>query len=407
MLSDATVRKAIRDARPRTLSDGSGRGSGRLILSIRNSRSGITAEWYAQQWASGARRLSKVGRYPDMSLADARQAFREQFSGAISSGADIRRAPAVKVATVTDLFDGYIASLETAGKRSALDARKTLRRVASLIGENRPAGSITTEDVLTAIRPTYQRGKVVMADAMRCYVHAAYQWAIRSVSDYRVSAGPSGYGVKANPAAGIPTEPKRPGQRWLTAEELGSFWRWLSEGGNPMPGKQATLRSNLVALQVIMTTGQRVEEIARIGAAMLDLEGATVDWEKTKNGTPHSIPLPSIALELLRSVTPNEHGLLFPSMAYSERPVHNQTLHKIVGRYLADTGADSFDPRDLRRTWKTLAGEAGISKEDRDRIQNHALGDVSSVSYDRYRYQREKRAAMDVWDRWFRQNVLK
>jgi len=55
--------------------------------------------------------------------------------------------------------------------------------------------------------------------------------------------------------------------------------------------------------------------------------------------------------------------------------------------------------RDLRRTWKTLAGKAGISKEIRDRIQNHALQDVSSKSYDRWTYMPEKRAAMKKWDR--------
>lgn len=45
-----------------------------------------------------------------------------------------------------------------------------------------------------------------------------------------------------------------------------------------------------------------------------------------------------------------------------------------------------FTARDLRRTCKTLMGEAGISKEIRDRIQNHALNDVSSKHYDRYDY---------------------
>jgi hypothetical protein len=40
----------------------------------------------------------------------------------------------------------------------------------------------------------------------------------------------------------------------------------------------------------------------------------------------------------------------------------------------------------LRRTWKTLAGNAGISKEMRDRLQNHSKGDVSSRHYDRYDY---------------------
>jgi hypothetical protein len=56
--------------------------------------------------------------------------------------------------------------------------------------------------------------------------------------------------------------------------------------------------------------------------------------------------------------------------------------------------------RDLRRTWKTLAGQAGLSKEIRDRLQNHTLQDVSSKSYDRWNYMPEKRAGMKTWDAW-------
>lgn len=59
---------------------------------------------------------------------------------------------------------------------------------------------------------------------------------------------------------------------------------------------------------------------------------------------------------------------------------------------------DKFLPRDLRRTFKTLAGKAGISKEIRDRLQNHSLNDVSSLHYAKYDYLKEKRAAMDIWN---------
>ena len=58
--------------------------------------------------------------------------------------------------------------------------------------------------------------------------------------------------------------------------------------------------------------------------------------------------------------------------------------------------------RDLRRTWKTLAGKAGLSKEIRDCIQNHALHDVSSKNYDRWNYMPEKRAGMARWDKFAR-----
>jgi len=38
----------------------------------------------------------------------------------------------------------------------------------------------------------------------------------------------------------------------------------------------------------------------------------------------------------------------------------------------------------------------------RDRLQNHALQDVSSKSYDRWNYMPQKRAAMKKWDAYLR-----
>ena len=50
--------------------------------------------------------------------------------------------------------------------------------------------------------------------------------------------------------------------------------------------------------------------------------------------------------------------------------------------------------------------EIGISKEIRDRIQNHALQDVSSRHYDRYEYLEEKRQAVKVWNDYL-EDILK
>lgn len=44
-------------------------------------------------------------------------------------------------------------------------------------------------------------------------------------------------------------------------------------------------------------------------------------------------------------------------------------------------------------------GELGIAKDLRDRLQNHALNDVSSKHYDRYEYLPEKRRALELWER--------
>lgn len=43
-------------------------------------------------------------------------------------------------------------------------------------------------------------------------------------------------------------------------------------------------------------------------------------------------------------------------------------------------------------------GGIGVSEELSDRIQNHALQDVSSKHYDRYDYLPEKRKALGSWE---------
>lgn len=62
-------------------------------------------------------------------------------------------------------------------------------------------------------------------------------------------------------------------------------------------------------------------------------------------------------------------------------------------------GWPPLQARDLRRTWKTLAGEAGLTLDIRNRVQGHALQDVGSRHYDRHSYLPEKRAALLHWER--------
>jgi integrase len=145
-----------------------------------------------------------------------------------------------------------------------------------------------------------------------------------------------------------------------------------------------------------------VEEIARLNVDQYDRKERILDWSKTKNSKPHAIPLPSLAAELLESIKPNEYGWFFPSAMDSSRPVAHGTLYAFMWRQRERGVIPYVTNRDLRRTWKTLAGKAGISKEIRDRLQNHTLQDVSSKSYDRWNYMPEKRAAMKKWDSFVR-----
>jgi integrase len=394
-LTEGTIRKAIKRAetfqKEISLTDGEGRGTGRLALILKPMPSRVTAEWMAQQWRDGKRTKSKLGSYPAMSLAEAREVFKRDFATVIQKGSSIKGAGDTRAGTVADLFDAYITSLKTAGKSSWSDAEANLTKVAGVLGRNRPARDISPDDVLVVLRPIYERGKPSMADHVRSYVRSAYSWGMKSELDYRHSS-PRRFGLILNPAAGIPTEPKVTGTRWLDEEEFVQLYRWLEFPDAPVHPPYTR------AVRILMLTGQRVEEIAALHVDQWDAKERIIDWSKTKNGKPHAIPVPATAAELITSIIPNKHGWFFPSATDPSKPVSANTLYSFMWRQRERGVIPVVTNRDLRRTWKTLAGKAGVSKELRDRLQNHTLQDVSSKSYDRWHYMPEKRAGMEKWN---------
>lgn len=395
-LTDGVIRQALkRVAKFRqqiSLTDGDGRGTGRLALILKPMPTRVTAEWMAQQWRDGKRTKSKIGSYPAMSLAEAREIFKRDFAEVIQKGSSIKIAGDARPGTVADLFEAYIKNLKGAGKSSWSDAETNLNKIADVLGCNRLARDITPDDVIGVIRPVYERGKRAMADHVRSYIRSAYSWGIKAEHDYR-SATPRRFKLASNPAGGIPTEPKVVGTRWLNDDEFVQLYRWLECPDTPVHPPYTR------AVRILMLTGQRVEEIATLHVDQWDAKERIIDWSKTKNGKPHAIPVPSIAAELIESIIPNEYGWFFPSAKDPSEPVSAGTLYSFMWRQRDRGVIPVVTNRDLRRTWKTLAGKAGVSKEIRDRLQNHTLQDVSSKSYDRWNYMPEKRAGMMKWNK--------
>ncbi len=395
-LTDGAIRQALKrveqSGKQESLVDGEGRGTGRLVITLKPMPMRVTAEWMAQQWRNGKRIKKKLGDYPSMPLTQAREVFKRDFADIIQKGRSIKIAGDTRPSTVADLFDGYVQYLKDAGKPSWKETEKGLDKVADTLGRNRLAREIEPDEITGVIRPIYERGKRAMADHVRGYIHAAYSWGLKSEHDYR-SLSPRRFRLAYNPAAGIPTEPKVVGTRWLDEDEFVQLYRWLECPDSPVHPPYTR------AVRILMLTGQRVEEIAALHVDQWDAKERIIDWSKTKNGKPHAIPVPPIAAELIESIVPNEFGWFFPSAKDPAKPVGAGTLYSFMWRQRDRGVIPVVTNRDLRRTWKTLAGKAGVSKEIRDRLQNHTLQDVSSKSYDRWNYMPEKRAGMKKWDR--------
>ena len=90
-LTDGAIRQALKRVektkREESLADGEARGTGRLVLVLKPMPKRVTAEWMAQQWRDGKRIKAKLGNYPSMALAQAREVFTRDYADLIQKGA--------------------------------------------------------------------------------------------------------------------------------------------------------------------------------------------------------------------------------------------------------------------------------------------------------------------------------
>jgi integrase len=381
------------------LKDPGERGSGRLAIVIRPMAGRVAAEWYAVYYRAGKRVMAKLGSYPTMPVVEARAKFQTDYAPGISSGqnpsAKLRKVSAG--GTVSELFTAYVEHLEARGARSARLAKYHLLSpksgMAKSIGADRLARSVTPDEIVPHLAKIHARGAKVHANTVRSYTSAAYNFGMRSEHSFTRANTYVRWGIKINPVTAIPADMSagRVGDRFLSPAEFRVVWLWLADY------QTESLIASAILLK--MATGQRSEEVLRISESGYDRQKAMASWEKTKNGLPHSIPLPHQATAILDSLPSNRHGWFFPRQGKPTMPAGHPSISKVIIKFLTQhPDFAPFNARDLRRTWKTLAGDAGIPKEMRDRLQNHAQrGDVSSRHYDRYDYLPERRAAMAKW----------
>ena len=261
-----------------------------------------------------------------------------------------------------------------------------------VIGGYRPASEVGPADVAAWLRPIHRRAPAA-ANQYRAWLSAAYTWALKREHDYTIDQ-PQRWGVTSNPAAMVPpdTAARRAGTRHLSPEEFTAVWHWLALDA----GRSDARACN--ALRLIMATGQRVEEIVHLRAGQWD--GTWLRWERTKVANrPHSVPVPAPARALLDTMPPNRHGLLVPGCKDPAKPYRCQSLDWITRRCADQLGIQHFSPRDLRRTWRTLADAAGLSGEEAARIMNHAWGSaIEAKHYDMSQYVAAKVAGMAKWE---------
>lgn len=402
MLTERQIQAAMRAVTSETvLNDGAeGRGSGSLRLRIRAGAKGPAAIWQAI-WYSGGKRASKaIGRYPDLSLADARRKYETEVRDVLATGRDPNAVVAMAESpTIEKLFQAYIQYLrdkETATTHTSEHLLLTGKyNAVDLLGRNTIASTIEPADIANVLAKGVKRGSRRTTDMQRTAMMAAFNWAMKSTHDY-TQENRMDWGLKYNPVAAVPRDQaaNRTLDRNLTAEEMKHVWH----NGPDQTGD---------VMRMVMCTGQRVIEVMRIAGADVDLKARlwTMPARKTKGRKhTHMVPLTTQAVEILtRLVDLYGDGYLFPARAGAKGDIIGiPSVSRGASRM---AGIKPFTPRDLRRTWKSRAGDAGIDRFTRDLIQQHAQTDTGSKHYDRFDYLPQMREAMNKWEIWLRNAI--
>ena len=394
-------------------SNSSQRGTGRLGVKVQSSGSKI---FYFRYYVEKGKkeRFIQLGIWPEMKLATANE-LAKKYGAWLIEGKDpqteLERQQLAEQQRIQlhqsqgsfeALIHGYVNKMKIDNKRTWQDVLKRLENECyTVIPRETKAKDVTSGQIKHILAGIIQRGAVVHSNRIRSYLMAAFNYGLKADNDPMNTSAGITFGLEANPVSVIPKQSsaEKVGDTWLTLEELRFLMEHFAEATNV-----GLLMQHLIRF-CIYTGGQRPFEMIASQWCDVDFQQKTllVTADVSKNKREHLIPLTESALQELSCVQEltkeKSSPYIFPLSTNGKRPVRTDSLARAIMYFRAcNPDFKIFTARDLRRTCKTLMGEAGISKEIRDRIQNHALNDVSSKHYDRYDYLPEKRRALEIWE---------
>lgn len=395
----------IRKAKPRDadwkLSDDGG-----LYLLI---QTGGTKSWRWKYRFLGKEKKLTIGRYPAVSLADARKArdrARELLQQGVDPSAEKKRVRAAAALASLDTFERVARAWHEekgptlAPRYSGQVLDRLVENVFPRIGRL-PVQSITAPQVLEVIRKVESRGAREMAHRIRMHISDVFVWAIAS-------------GICEQDPAGIIRKALKPRQPRLRpallklkdvrrvlqlTEALRDVW-WGTR-----------LASRLLAFTAARPGVVRLAEKAEFE----DLDGEAAIWripaEKMKLTRERKqdasfefvIPLSHQARNVVRAAlaaTPSPNcPWLFPGVGSWRKPISDSTLSK----HYRDAGfAGRHVPHGWRSSFSTIMNErAALEDRERDRaIIDLMLAHVPEgveAAYNRAAYMPRRRELAQDW----------
>jgi integrase len=355
--------------------------------------------WQVRYRFGEKHRRMTLGRYPLLSLGDARARASEALTAAQDGRDPAGEREAEKVARVEVQLSGRdkIKTLvEQFGKRhlSTLKSGETVKRelhrhVVAIWGE-RDIHDITKRDVIDLLDGIADSGRVVSANRVRAYLNKFLSWCVeRDIIDQ-------------SPAMGVkPSAKEKSRDRVLTDDEIKLFWKACTTEGHPWGhlGK------------MLLLTGQRLGEVVNITDREISGDIWHLSADRTKNGRAHDVALSDVARGVLGAVerVKSSAGYVFTTNGTSALQGYHKGRNHIANRMAQIASEERGDVveiphwtfHDLRRTAATGMARLGIPVRVTEAVLNHVSGTAGGIVsvYQRHDYADEKRDALEAWAR--------
>jgi integrase len=383
-LTDTEIRRSKPGEKSYKLSD-----SGGLHLLITPAGGRL---WRWKYRVAGAEKLMAFGRYPDISLADARDR-RDQARKRLANGTDpMAERKAEKTAAVVavehtfeKIADRWLEHWKgNKSDRHAATTRNRLRRNVYPVLGHRGIGEIEPMELVQLATAIESRGAPDMAKRMLQTVGMIFRYAVAH-----------GY-CKRNPAAEIrPSDILKPTRKKNMARVDAGDLPALLRAIEVYKGRQLTR----LAMKLMALTFVRTSEL--IGAAWDEFDLEERRWvipaPRTKMKTcAHIVPLTSQsieALELLQIISGTEK-LVFPGEQDSKKPMSNMTILKALERmgYKGRMTGHGF-----RGVASTILHEQNYNHEHIELQLGHLPRDPVSAAYNYARYLEPRARMMQEW----------
>ena len=348
----------------------------------------------------GKEKTFTIGKYPTISLVEARQAA-ENARRLLVSGQDPSEAKQQekreRQAAALNTFESIARRWHTDNlhrwkeNHAARVISDFEKDVFPAIGEIQIT-EISVSDVKAVISAIIARGATVTAEKVRQWIGAVYQYAaMLEITDRNPAAVLRGHFEQAK-------TDHRPA---LPREELTEFFHRLILAEIEPQNRIALILNMLTFLRSTELRGGQWNEID-FDAAVWTVPAQRMKHEKTAPKPPHAVPLADWTLELLaelKKLTGNT-PFLFPSRTKTDGFISDATISRIIER-MGYKGR--VTPHGFRSLASSVLNEQGFNPDAIERQLAHIENNKIRAAYNRADYLNERKEFMQWYSDFLRE----